>query len=129
MTRAVLRVVALLRSLAPGFSVGAALPLVTLLAMGGAACGPTDPAGTGDCAAGQDSCGGACVDTETNADHCGGCGIACGDGEQCVAGSCSGGGPGTCDPGAVESCYQGPSGTEGVGPCQAGTRTCNAAGT
>ena len=34
-----------------------------------------------------------------------------------------------CTPNAVESCYSGPSGTEGVGTCVAGTRTCNAEGT
>jgi hypothetical protein len=30
----------------------------------------------------------------------------------------------SCDPGASEACYTGPSGTNGVGPCQGGTRTC-----
>ena len=34
-----------------------------------------------------------------------------------------------CVPGTVEPCYAGPEGTEGVGVCRAGTRTCNAAGT
>ncbi|APR83385.1 Tryptophan synthase alpha chain [Minicystis rosea] len=34
-----------------------------------------------------------------------------------------------CTPGAEESCYSGPSGTEGKGLCKAGIRTCNAAGT
>jgi hypothetical protein len=34
------------------------------------------------------------------------------------------GGSGECTPGQTESCYGGAVGTEGVGPCQAGTRTC-----
>ena len=32
-------------------------------------------------------------------------------------------------PGVCQSCYAGPAGTEGVGICQAGTQTCQAAGT
>jgi RHS repeat-associated protein len=34
-----------------------------------------------------------------------------------------------CTPGATESCYSGPGGTQGVGICRAGTRTCQANGT
>ncbi len=34
-----------------------------------------------------------------------------------------------CSPGSDEPCYSGPTGTEGVGLCKAGTRTCNADGT
>ncbi|ATB34072.1 Kelch repeat-containing protein [Melittangium boletus] len=34
-----------------------------------------------------------------------------------------------CAPGTTESCYSGPAGTEGVGMCHAGARTCNASGT
>ena len=34
-----------------------------------------------------------------------------------------------CTPGAQEACYSGPVGTEGVGPCKAGTHTCNSQGT
>jgi hypothetical protein len=30
-----------------------------------------------------------------------------------------------CSPGATEDCYSGQDGTQGVGPCQAGTRTCS----
>ncbi len=33
-------------------------------------------------------CGGACVDTQTDASHCGSCGLACGASERCVAGEC-----------------------------------------
>jgi RHS repeat-associated protein len=41
-------------------------------------------------------------------------------------------GPGAgpqCTPGTMESCYSGPGGTQGVGICQAGERTCQADGT
>ncbi len=31
---------------------------------------------------------------------------------------------GTCTPGQVEACYSGPPGTQGIGVCSAGTRTC-----
>jgi hypothetical protein len=34
-----------------------------------------------------------------------------------------------CLPNSIMSCYSGPSGTLGVGPCKAGTRQCNAQGT
>jgi hypothetical protein len=34
-----------------------------------------------------------------------------------------------CVPGATASCYSGPGGTEGVGQCKAGMKTCNAEGT
>ncbi len=34
-----------------------------------------------------------------------------------------------CTPGMTRSCYSGAAGTAGVGPCRAGTQTCNAAGT
>ncbi len=34
------------------------------------------------------------------------------------------GGGGVCAPGATEPCYSGPAGTDGVGVCVAGTRTC-----
>ncbi len=37
--------------------------------------------------------------------------------------------PQVCTPGAVVPCYGGPSGTAGIGVCQEGTQTCNAAGT
>jgi hypothetical protein len=35
-----------------------------------------------------------------------------------------GGSPQACPPGDAETCYTGPEGTEGVGPCKAGVRTC-----
>src|SRR6185437_9339241 len=36
---------------------------------------------------------------------------------------------GVCAPGSVESCYDGPPSTEGVGICHSGTRTCASTGT
>ncbi|WP_437663419.1 hypothetical protein [Sorangium sp. So ce1182] len=41
----------------------------------------------------------------------------------------AGAGASVCAPGATESCYAGPAGTEGVGACRAGVSTCNAEGT
>ncbi len=37
-------------------------------------------------------------------------------------------GDGCCREGATMACYTGPAGTQGVGPCRAGVRTCNASG-
>ena len=47
------------------------------------------------------------------------------------AGATGGGGPGAaaCEPLTEADCYGGPEGTEGVGLCVGGTRTCNAQGT
>lgn len=39
------------------------------------------------------------------------------------------GGSSTCDPGKAAPCYSGPDGTQGVGICKAGSKTCNAEGT
>ncbi len=39
------------------------------------------------------------------------------------------GGDGPCEPGHSRDCYSGPSGTEDMGSCQAGTEQCNDAGT
>ncbi len=40
------------------------------------------------CAAGTVRCGAACIDTRTNAQHCGGCGQSCPDGQGCDGGAC-----------------------------------------
>ncbi len=55
------------------------------------------------CKAGLTACAGRCVDTDTNQDHCGGCGRACDPGEDCADGTCvvpppvaCPGGPGRC---------------------------------
>ncbi|KYF75228.1 hypothetical protein BE18_32995 [Sorangium cellulosum] len=39
-----------------------------------------------------------------------------------------GGTPGTCVPGTVLTCYTGPTGTVGIGPCTTGTQTCRSDG-
>jgi hypothetical protein len=44
-------------------------------------------------------------------------------------GSGGGGGASTCAPGEQMACYTGPFGTEGVGACASGKKTCNAEGT
>lgn len=58
--------------------------------------------GASDC----ETCGGEiCVDVNADAAHCGGCGVACGDGEVCDAGSCVGCPAGTdvCASGCVDT--------------------------
>ena len=45
------------------------------------------------------------------------------------SGADGGGGSGPCTPGEVVACYTGPSGTQDVGICQAGTATCQPDGT
>lgn len=100
------------------------------------------------CLAGDECCGDQCVDVSNDPLNCGGCGQVCdfanasafcmqGDCEMgpCDMGSldcnqdpadgCEGGPGCLCVPGATESCYSGAAGTEGVGVCQAGTRTCD----
>lgn len=52
--------------------------------------GQTCNAGTCACPAGQMLCAGACVDTNTNAAHCGTCGNACAAGTSCTTGRCMG---------------------------------------
>jgi hypothetical protein len=44
--------------------------------------------GTCGCATGTVMCNGTCVDEQTDASNCGGCGVACPGGTSCVAGSC-----------------------------------------
>ena len=86
------------------------------------ACGESFKAGEGGSAGGGGSAaaGGA---------QPGGSGGSAGDGGS--AGATGGGGQGgePCEPGHTRDCYSGPSGTEGVGNCQAGTEQCNDAGT
>lgn len=40
------------------------------------------------CERGLEMCSTSCVDTQTNANHCGACGEVCGDGETCSSGGC-----------------------------------------
>ncbi len=94
----------------------------------------------GTCAS---TCGGVCVDKQTDPNHCGLCRHACGVGESCVQGVCKGGGcaPGTelckgqcvythSDPtncGACgHSCLAGESCAQGacVGTCPSGETSC-----
>ena len=83
------------------------------------------------------------VDTQNDASNCGACGVACPANVVCSQGSCSGcaedyldcdgntenGCESTtadceCQDGDTQSCYYGPTGTEGVGACHAGIMTC-----
>ncbi|MGN6104764.1 MAG: choice-of-anchor L domain-containing protein [Kofleriaceae bacterium] len=80
-----------------------------------AACGPSS---------GGRECNGD-TDLRSDPDHCGSCGNACGDGNACINSRCV---LGSCQPGAVEDCYDGQEGTLGVGPCAGGTRTCDPSG-
>lgn len=72
------------------------------------------------------SCGGVCVNLQTDPAHCGACTNACTGGQACQQGTCV---QEVCTPGATEGCYSGPEGTLDVGTCAGGTRTCDAAGT
>ena len=96
-----------------------------LFALG--ACGPSG--NNLDCAVGEFECPGGCSDLLFDSDNCGACGIACESGFSCNEGACEPGGGGACNPGDTESCYTGAFGTEGVGLCRAGTRTCPQNGT
>ena len=107
------------------------------------------------CEGGLSCCDGACADVATDVGNCGACGepctevanagVACEEGDcqylGCLAGfeDCNNNtsdgcewdladGPCTCTPGDVQACYDGPPGTEGVGPCVAGTSTCHDSG-
>ncbi|MBI4702892.1 MAG: hypothetical protein HY744_17380 [Deltaproteobacteria bacterium] len=42
----------------------------------------------GSCAAGRTCCDGECVDTQTDAENCGGCAVNCGPNEICSVGQC-----------------------------------------
>jgi Stigma-specific protein, Stig1 len=76
--------------------------VLAALAVSGASCAfPTDwraepayvPTDGGSCGndsgAAMTSCEGRCVDTSSNASHCGACANACADTQRCVAGRCS----------------------------------------
>src|SRR6188768_2044999 len=88
-----------------------------------AACGPSTNGH--ECTACGDN---DCVDVDTDSDHCGDCDTRCSDSQVCVSGECTSDPGEMCDPGATEDCYSGASGTDGVGPCQGGTRTCGSNG-
>lgn len=114
-------------------------------------CSPTHA-----CQPGQSCCGQQCIDFSNDENNCGACNIACQllphsqvicQNGQCLQGVCDPGyddcngsqadgceinvvadGPCVCAPGETQSCYLGAPGTQGVGPCKAGTRTCKADG-
>lgn len=105
------------------------------------------------CQQGFSCCNSTCYDLTADELHCGTCLIACEAWSHapalclnglCQIGSCDAAwadcdgiketgceqnvlqdGSCVCTPGQVQSCYAGSPGTENVGPCHAGTRTCN----
>jgi hypothetical protein len=115
-------------------------------------CSPTH-----DCQAGSTCCGTSCYDLSSDFSHCGTCTTSCSNPDnatgQCLNGMCAlksclsafadcngdmtdgcewnklQDGPCVCTPGATQPCYQGSAGTQGVGPCKAGTQSCDASGT
>jgi hypothetical protein len=94
-------------------------------------------------------CSGACIDPQTDSEHCGGCDMPCSppanatiacvdaactpngcedgwsDCDGMAADGCETEGECQCTPGAVQECYTGDPLTMGVGPCAVGTQTCN----
>ncbi len=96
----------------PSLVLGAALSLLSL-----AACGPNTNA---ECTVCGDN---ACVDVRTDPANCGECGNVCAGNQVCAGGTCSSDAE-MCDPGDERACYSGPSGTDGVGPCQGGNQVC-----
>ena len=69
-----------------------------------------------DCPAGTTECGGQCVDTHTDADHCGACDTTCGSGQVCRSSAC------------FTSCIE-ITGCFGTGQCPRGGTTGACAGT
>lgn len=61
---------------------------------------------TDDCSGARQLCGGECVETRLNPDHCGSCGNSCADGEVCNSGQCvaDGDGEGEGCPYGTEAC-------------------------
>lgn len=51
--------------------------------------GEESSAPSSDCPQGETSCGGECVDTDTDSLHCGACDNACGVGQVCSGGACA----------------------------------------
>ena len=91
--------------------------VAAVLPVGLISCGPSN---------GERSCGGVNADTDNDPLNCGHCGNACQTDFACIHGRCL---AGDCQPGDVEDCYDGTDGTQGVGPCVSGMRTCEDGGT
>ena len=66
----------------------AVLGAVALAALGLHGCGTSEHALT-SCPAGAAPCGEICVDTRADEANCGGCGLACPDGQLCRSGQCA----------------------------------------
>lgn len=58
----------------------------------------------------------------------GACGPTAGGSDDDDGGGGGDAGPPRCEPGVMEACYDGPPGTENVGPCHGGTRVCQPSG-
>jgi hypothetical protein len=102
--------------------------------------GPAGTSGVGACKAGTKSCSaagrwGPCMnevlpgknETPLNLNCTNGVDDDCDGLADCQELLClvvSGCSPQICTPNTTESCYTGPAGTSGVGPCKAGTKTC-----
>jgi hypothetical protein len=63
--------------------------LVTTTTAGSAQSGQSGTSGTTQCAAGQMSCRGSCVNTQTDHDNCGGCNNVCNSGLICQNSQCA----------------------------------------
>jgi hypothetical protein len=93
--------------------------------------GPAGTLGVGACAAGTHTCNaqgtgyGACVGEVTPVAET--CNTPVDD--DCNGQTNEGGAGCVCTPGSTASCYSGPAGTQGIGACHGGTKTCNTQGT
>ena len=76
--------------------------------------GASGSGGSASCPGGGDCAGGRSSSSSSSSSS--------GTGGACPLGDCE------CAPGSTKSCYTGPAGTESVGPCHAGTATCDSSG-
>ena len=122
-------------------TVNAGVLVTGSLITAGLAAGCVDPASEDDqvtCGAGTVKQGSVCVaedptvgsgagtPSSSSSGSSGEGGAGGGSGEGAAGGSStSSGGPGRCDDGAQQPCYDGSAGTQGVGVCHEGTQTCD----